>query len=190
MSAPGLDPSRQSTVSGRQIALIVYILYFVSHFTGITALIGVIIAHVQLPSADGLLNTHYRFQIRTFWIGLLYMAIGIVLTTAVVGIAVLFWWFVWSLVRNVKGVLALNDHKRIGYPSLWLLGVSRHARSWLRPALLPNWQWRCFPRWPGDRLTIERAAVIGRRHGLRSHRGTTCDQRDRPRVRARGDDAV
>src|SRR5215813_3388863 len=47
MSAPGLDPSQQSTVSGRQLALIVYILYFVSYFTGITALIGVIIAHVQ-----------------------------------------------------------------------------------------------------------------------------------------------
>jgi len=75
MSAPGLDPSQQSTVSGRQIAMIVYILYFVSYFTGITALIGVIIAHVQLASADGLLNTHYRFQIRTFWIGLLYIAI-------------------------------------------------------------------------------------------------------------------
>ena len=127
MSAPGLDPSgldpsRQSTVSGRQIALIVYILYFVSYFTGITALIGVIIAHIQLPSADGLLNTHYRFQIRTFWIGLLYIAIGIVLTTAVVGIAVLFWWFVWSLVRNVKGVLALNDHKPIANPGSWMFG--------------------------------------------------------------------
>jgi|SRR6516162_2388056 uncharacterized membrane protein len=127
MSAPGLDPSgldpsRQSTVSGRQIALIVYILYFVSYFTGITALIGVIIAHVQLPSAGALLNTHYRFQIRTFWIGLLYIAIGIVLTTAVVGIAVLFWWFVWSLVRNVKGVLALNDHKPIANPGSWMFG--------------------------------------------------------------------
>ena len=87
-----------------------------------TALIGVIIAHVQLASADGLLNTHYRFQIRTFWIGLLYIAIGIVLTTAVVGIAVLFWWFVWSLVRNVKGVLALNDHKPIANPSSWMFG--------------------------------------------------------------------
>src|SRR5215468_2312868 len=84
MSTPGPDPSRQSTVSGRQIALIIYILYFVSYFTGITALIGVIIAHVQIPSADPLLNTHYRFQIRTFWIGLLYIAIGIVLTTAVI----------------------------------------------------------------------------------------------------------
>src|SRR5262245_32069109 len=50
------------------------------------------------------------------------------------------------------------------------------------------------PRWVGhpwrDRLTVERAAVIGRRHGLRSHRGTTSDQRHRPRLRARGDDAV
>ena len=121
MSAPGPGP-QQSTVSGRQIALIVYILYFVSYFTGITALIGVIIAHVQLASADALVNTHYRFQIRTFWIGLLYIAIGIVLTTAVVGIAVLFWWFVWSLVRNVKGVLALNDNQPIANPSSWMFG--------------------------------------------------------------------
>ena len=95
---------------------------FRPYFTGITALVGVIIAHVQLPSADPLLNTHYRFQIRTFWIGLLYIAIGIVLTTAVVGIAVLFWWFVWSLVRNVKGVLALNDNKPIANPSSWMFG--------------------------------------------------------------------
>src|SRR5215510_3380859 len=109
MSAPGPDPSQPSAVSGKQLALIVYILYFVSYFTGITALIGVIIAHVQLASADALLSTHCRFQIRTFWIGLLYLAIGIVLASVIVGIAVLFWWFIWSLVRNVKGVLALNE---------------------------------------------------------------------------------
>src|SRR5262249_38257501 len=90
MSAPGPDPSQQSAVSGKQLALIVYILYFVSYFTGITALIGVIIAHVQLASADALLSTHCRFQIRTFWIGLLYLAIGIVLASVIVGIAVLF----------------------------------------------------------------------------------------------------
>ena len=122
MSAPGPDPSQPSAVSGKQLALIVYILYFVSYFTGITALIGVIIAHVQLASADALLSTHCRFQIRTFWIGLLYLAIGIVLASVIVGIAVLFWWFVWSLVRNVKGVLALNEHKPIANPNSWMFG--------------------------------------------------------------------
>jgi uncharacterized membrane protein len=121
MSASGPDPSQQSAVSGRQLALIVYILYFASYFTGITALIGVIIAHVQLAS-DALLSTHCRFQVRTFWIGLLYLAIGIILTTAVVGIAVLLWWFIWSLVRNVKGVLALNENKPIANPGSWLFG--------------------------------------------------------------------
>jgi uncharacterized membrane protein len=122
MSAPGPDPPQQSAVSGKQLALIVYILYFVSYFTGVTALIGVIIAHVQLASADALLSTHCRFQIRTFWIGLLYLAIGIILASVVVGIAVLFWWFIWSLVRNVKGVLALNENKPIANPSSWMFG--------------------------------------------------------------------
>jgi uncharacterized membrane protein len=107
---------RQATRADRLHPLLRLLLH------GNTALIGVIIAHVQLASADALLSTHCRFQIRTFWIGLLYLAIGIILTTAVVGIAVLFWWFIWSLVRNVKGVLALNENKPIANPSSWLFG--------------------------------------------------------------------
>jgi uncharacterized membrane protein len=86
MSTLGSDPSQQPAMSSRQLALIVYILYFVAYFTGITALVGVIIAHIQVGSADPMLSTHYRFQIRTFWIGLLYVVIGTILTFAVVGI--------------------------------------------------------------------------------------------------------
>jgi uncharacterized membrane protein len=37
-------PQPQPAVSSSQVALIVYVLYFVAYFTGITALIGVIIA--------------------------------------------------------------------------------------------------------------------------------------------------
>jgi len=33
-------------------------------------------AHIQLETADPLLATHYRFQIRTFWIGLFYVVVG------------------------------------------------------------------------------------------------------------------
>ncbi len=122
MSTLGSDPSQQPAMSSRQLALIVYILYFVAYFTGITALVGVIIAHIQVGSADPMLSTHYRFQIRTFWIGLLYIVIGTILTFAVVGIVVLFWWFVWSLVRNIKGALALNESRPIANPDSWLFG--------------------------------------------------------------------
>ena len=76
MSTFGPDQSPPPAISNKQLALIVYILYFVAYFTGITALIGVIIAHVQVASADPLLATHYRFQIRTFWIGILYLVVG------------------------------------------------------------------------------------------------------------------
>jgi uncharacterized membrane protein len=122
MSTFGSDQSPPPAISNKQLALIVYILYFVAYFTGITALIGVIIAHVQVASADPLLATHYRFQIRTFWIGILYLVIGTILTVVMVGIVILLWWFVWSLVRNVKGTLALNDNKPIANPASWMFG--------------------------------------------------------------------
>jgi uncharacterized membrane protein len=122
MSAPGPEQSQQPALSGKQLALIVYILYLVAYFTGITAVIGVIIAHVQIGSADPFLASHYRFQIRTFWIGILYLVIGTILAMVLVGIAVLLWWFIWSLVRNIKGALALNDNKPIANPGSWLFG--------------------------------------------------------------------
>jgi uncharacterized membrane protein len=122
MSAPGPEQSQQPALSGKQLALTVYILYLVAYFTGITAVIGVIIAHVQIGSADPFLASHYRFQIRTFWIGILYLVIGTILAMVLVGIAVLLWWFIWSLVRNIKGALALNDNKPIANPGSWLFG--------------------------------------------------------------------
>jgi uncharacterized membrane protein len=111
-----------ATVSDTTLALAVYVLYFVGYFTGLTALIGVIIAHVKVGDADPVLRTHYQFQIRTFWIGLLYIVVGTILTFVLVGIAVLLWWFIWSLVRNIKGVIALNESKPIADPTSWMFG--------------------------------------------------------------------
>lgn len=112
----------QQTVSNKNLVLIVYILNFVSYATGFTSLIGVIIAHVQVGNADPVLASHYRFLIRTFWVGLLYIVVGAILCFVVVGFAVLFWWFIWSLIRNIKGVIALNDNRPIANPTSWLFG--------------------------------------------------------------------
>jgi uncharacterized membrane protein len=121
MTNVGPGPSG-GQMSNKTLTLVVYILYFVAYFTGITAIVGVIIAHVQVGSADPISATHYRFQIRTFWIGLLYGVIGVVLSWVLIGFLVLLWLFVWSLIRNVKGVLALNEDKPIANPASWLFG--------------------------------------------------------------------
>jgi uncharacterized membrane protein len=121
MTMPVNNPS-QPVVSDTSIALTVYVLYIVGYLTGVTALIGVIIAHVKVADADPLLRSHYQFQIRTFWIGLLYLVVGSVLSLVIIGFAVLLWWFIWSLVRIIKGMLALNERKPIAFPESWMFG--------------------------------------------------------------------
>jgi uncharacterized membrane protein len=123
MTMPSPDPDPQPAISNTQLAIAVYILYLVAYVVaGITALIGVIIAHVQLENAGPLLASHYRFQIRTFWIGVLYLVVGGLLTIVLIGIPILIWWFVWSLIRNIKGLLALNENRPIANPGSWMFG--------------------------------------------------------------------
>jgi uncharacterized membrane protein len=124
-SYPNPSPSSPQPPVGSDttVALVIYVLYFVAYFTGITALIGVIMAHIQVRSTnDPVLVSHYRFQIRTFWIGVLYLVVGYLLIVVLVGFLVLLWWFIWSLIRNIKGVLALNERRPIADPTSWLFG--------------------------------------------------------------------
>jgi uncharacterized membrane protein len=123
MTMSGPNPGPQPLVSNPQLALIVYILYFAGYLTGLmTSLIGVIIAHIQVGTAEPMLASHYRFQIRTFWIGALYLVVGGILVWVLIGFLVLLWWFVWSLVRNIKGILALNENRPIADPGSWMFG--------------------------------------------------------------------
>lgn len=114
--------TRTPAVSNTTIATVVYILYFLGFFTGLSALAGVIVAHVQYDMAEPLLRSHYQFQIRTFWIGLLYFVIGLVLCLVLVGYLVLLWWFIWTLIRCIKGILALNEGRPIANPTSWMFG--------------------------------------------------------------------
>jgi uncharacterized membrane protein len=120
------DPTPQQPqpiVPNPQLALIVYVLYLIGYLTGgLTWIVGIIMAHVQVGHADPMLASHYRFQIRTFWIGLLYMVVGFVLMFVLIGFAVWVWLFVWSLVRNIKGLLQLNEGRPINNPGSWLFG--------------------------------------------------------------------
>lgn len=62
-------PAYASSSDDRNLAFVVYGLLFASPFVfGLTALIAVVIAYVRKPEAEPVVATHYRFQIRTFWI--------------------------------------------------------------------------------------------------------------------------
>ena len=117
-----VSQTQRPIVSDDSLALIIYLLYAAGYFFVFPALAGVVIAYVKIEDADPVLRSHYQFQIRTFWIGLLYLTIGFLLTIVLIGIPILVWWFVWSLIRIVKGMAAINEHKPITNPTSWLFG--------------------------------------------------------------------
>ena len=114
------DASDSVSDNGKQLALLNYILYFIGFFAGVTALVGLIIAYLKKPDAAEWVQSHFVYQIRTFWIGLLWLVIGGLTSFVLIGYLLLVWWFVFTLVRCVKGVLRLSDNRPIEDPLTWL----------------------------------------------------------------------
>lgn len=114
------DPVVPAPKNVTGMANAVYILYLVSLAFGITSLVGVIMAYVSRGDAPEWLASHYRFQIRTFWIGMLYGIIGLILAYVVIGWLVLLFTLVWFVVRCVKGLKYLNSGQAHPNPAGWM----------------------------------------------------------------------
>jgi uncharacterized membrane protein len=105
-------PDEVKINSLRSLTQVVYVLYALSYFAGITALVGIIINYVKKDEVAGTwLESHFRWQIRTFWFGLLWAMIGAATFFIMIGMAILFANFCWITYRIVKGWLNLNDNK-------------------------------------------------------------------------------
>lgn len=105
-------PGGEQIKSLKTITQVVYVLYALSYFTGITAIVGIIINYVKKEDVAGTwLESHFLWQIRTFWFGLLWAAVGMLTSFILIGFAVLFANFCWIIYRIVKGWLNLNDNK-------------------------------------------------------------------------------
>lgn len=99
---------------------LIYIFYLVGIVVGFTSVIGLIIAYIYRSDAAEWLKPHYRYQIRTFWIGLLYGIVTTVLMFALVGYFLYFLLVIWLVVRCVKGLKALGEKVPPAKPATWL----------------------------------------------------------------------
>jgi len=112
MSEEIVVPDDERIRSLKSLTQIVYVLYALSYFTGITAIVGIVINYIKQEEVAGTwLESHFRWQIRTFWFGLLWAVIGGITVVILIGFAILFANFVWIIYRIVKGWLNLNDSK-------------------------------------------------------------------------------
>ncbi|HXD18599.1 MAG TPA: hypothetical protein VE967_16710 [Gemmatimonadaceae bacterium] len=84
--------------------------------TGWPSLIAVILNYVKRRETRGTwLESHFRWQIRTFWYGLLWVGLCLLFVVLTLGIGLLIAWLplgivaIWFVYRVVRGWLALRD---------------------------------------------------------------------------------
>lgn len=87
---------------------------------GWPSILAVILNYVKRSEVRGTwLDSHFRWQIRTFWFALLWYALGGLLILSLVGIllgwAVLAAAGIWVIYRVIKGWLALNERRPIEF---------------------------------------------------------------------------
>jgi uncharacterized membrane protein len=100
--------------------------------TGWPSIIAVILNYVKRSDVRGTwLESHFRWQIRTFWYGLLWvslcglfivMTLGIGILIAWVPLAIVSFWFVYRIIR---GWLALRDGRPMYAQALSVRSVRR-----------------------------------------------------------------
>ena len=96
----------------KTLTLVVYGLQALSLLTVITLLVGVIVNYVKLDDVRGTLyESHFRWQIRTFWWSVVWFVLGALTWIILVGWVVLGVAGIWFIYRIAKGWLNLNDGK-------------------------------------------------------------------------------
>ena len=98
--------------AAKSAAQLVYILHAVGFFIGLTWIAAVIVNYVKQDAARGTwVESHFRWQIRTFWFGLLWGVIGAITTVVFVGFVILAANYIWLIYRVVRGWLVFSERK-------------------------------------------------------------------------------
>jgi uncharacterized membrane protein len=86
--------------------------------TGWPSIIAVVLNYVKRGAVRGTwLESHFRWQIRTFWFGLLWVSICLLFVVLTLGIGILIAWLplfgvgLWFIYRIIKGWIRLSNRQ-------------------------------------------------------------------------------
>lgn len=98
--------------SAYKLTHVVYALQAIAFFLGVTLIIAVIINYVKRDDVKGSwLESHYTWQIRSFWYSLPWLALSGLSFRQGIGAFILGVWAIWFIYRIIKGWIYLNDKK-------------------------------------------------------------------------------
>ena len=119
----------------RAMPAVVYALYILGLFHGLTLIVGLVMAYVLRGSSGPANASHYTYQIRTFWTALVGMLIGAgvmvvggILSIILIGIPILwaggvicFLSWLWAMIRCIVGAVRLAEGRPIDQPYGWTI---------------------------------------------------------------------
>ena len=98
----------------KNLTQLVYILQAISLVAGVTSIAGLILNYLKRDEVKGTyLESHFAWQIKTFWLALLGVILGWLLAIVLIGFLILGAVGLWYIYRIVKGWLAFNDGKEL-----------------------------------------------------------------------------
>ena len=127
-NSPDSNPS-QSLYDWTQIIYVLHALSLVigivsaaaiitSFLIGVPSIIAVIMNYMKRAEADGTwLESHFRWQIRTFWSGVIWVALCSLFVVLTLGLGLFIVWLplgilgLWFVYRIARGWLALRDRR-------------------------------------------------------------------------------
>ncbi len=110
MNIPSPPGAGASAPYDRNLGNITYGLYAGALLFGVLAIAAVIINYLKREEVRGtLLESHFNWQIRTFWYSLLWIVVGAALWLVLIGWAVLLAAAIWYVYRIASGWLRLRD---------------------------------------------------------------------------------
>ncbi len=106
----GVDKQKEQSL--KTITMVVYALQAASFFIGLSFIAAIIVNYIKQSEVEGTwLESHFLWQIRTFWYSVLWSIIGFVLVFVFIGYLVLAADALWVIYRIVRGWINLSEGK-------------------------------------------------------------------------------
>lgn len=122
--------ARELTAGERQdpilMPLLIYLCYLVSVVLQTFLVVGVVAAYIGAANSPDWLRSHYRWQIRSFWIGILYATVGAV-------VPLTFLYFGYEGLRD--GAMPGWSFNPMGMMEDWWIWVSDHWAALIGPVI-------------------------------------------------------
>jgi uncharacterized membrane protein len=102
------------TATAKKLANIAYLLQMAGLLIGVTFVIGVIFNYLKIKQVRGTwVESHFNWQIKTFWYGLAILILGVLTLANVLGGIILVFDALWVSYRVFYGWSALNKGEQV-----------------------------------------------------------------------------